>query len=154
MPPVKTNSAAAKAWIRRRFATLGLAALLSTSAAAGVSITCRVSYQNSDGFYSEFQTGTVSFMTGFELREATGSLRYDWDDIYALIRTGEDAVAVVTLDTAFALAGPEELDLDSLKAIFAREPVVTGSQQFVSDKRLWRIMAKETDGGWIDPRIE
>jgi hypothetical protein len=135
-------------------AALGLPAVLSTPALAGVSINCLVSYQASDGFYSEYQPGTVSFMTGFELREATGSLRYDWDDIYALIPLGADNIAVVDLETAFALAGPAELDLDSLKAIFDREAVLTGSQRFTPENRRWRIKAREADGDWIDPRIE
>ena len=137
----------------RFLAAMVLSALLSTPAIAGVVIACLVSYQDSDGFFSDYQTATVSFMTGFELREATDSLRYDWDDIYALVQIGEDDVAVVNLDTAFALAGPAELNPASVRAIFADEPVLSGSQEAVSEKRRWRIKARREDGVWIDPRV-
>lgn len=132
----------------------GLCVLSATKAWGEVSMLCRVAYKTGDGFYSEYQTKTVTFMTGFELREATDSLRYDWDDIYALVQMGEEDVVVLNLDTAFALPGPSELDVESVKAIFHGQLEIMATQEFAGEKRRWRVKARDADGSWIDPRLD
>lgn len=142
-----------KRW-RNVMIVAGLLVLPGTAAWGEVSMLCRVAYKTGDGFYSDYQTKTVTFMTGFELREATDSLRYDWDDIYALVQMNEEEVAVLNLDTAFALPGPSDLDIESVKAIFHGELEITATQEFAGEKRRWRVKARDGNGRWIDPRID
>jgi hypothetical protein len=142
-----------KRWLNAMMVA-GLLMLPGTPAWGEITMLCRVAYKTGDGFYSEFQTKTVTFMSGFELREATDSLRYDWDDIYALVQMDEEEVAILNLDTAFALPGPSELDVESVKAIFYGQSEIMASQEFAGEKRRWRVRARESNGSWIDPRID
>jgi hypothetical protein len=143
-----------KRWRWNVMIVAGLLVLPGTAAWGAITMLCRVAYKTGDGFYSEYQTKTVTFMTGFELREATDSLRYDWDDIYALVQMGEEEVAILNLDTAFALPGPSELNVESVKAIFDGQSEIMALQEFAGEKRRWRVKAREANGHWIDPRLD
>jgi hypothetical protein len=135
--------------ICRRVALFSLVLLVfSESAEAKVERYCRVSYETQVG-WSDEHLDEVTFVTGYELNQATKKFSFDGYAKYALVWFAKDEVAINEIDT-FAITGLE-VTPDGFKNMFLVGRAVKGDQVNSDGDRHWRIHAKELIQ-FIDPR--
>jgi hypothetical protein len=93
--------------------------------------TCAVRYSTEDGWSKKYIVD-VTFMSGFELNQATSSYRYSSYSVYALIFWGRDEVTIIKL-SSYVLCG-YEVDRNCIAAASLSD--LKGSDQ---DDDQWRI---------------
>jgi len=112
---------------------------------------CKVSYETEIGFSKEYVV-EITFTTGNELNEATGSYIFSNFDNYALIWFDQGEVAILEIDSIVFGIG-EEFDSEDFKKLFYLMGETKATQVNSDSPRTWRIKAKELFD-WIDPRVE
>lgn len=91
--------------MKRILICLCLLLAVTTFAEAKYRQVCIAQYQTQYGWSKKYEV-EVTFMTGFELNQATGSMRYKSTAVYAIIFWGQGQASVIQLSN-FLLCGYE-----------------------------------------------
>lgn len=126
-----------------------LTLLASATGHAEVSRSCKVSYQTSDGWSSEYLV-EVDFMSGVELFRKTADGSYGPLDAFAMVWFGPGEVAIIKLNPLIPVVAGE-LESEHFRRMFLVDESVQGSQVNAANGRTWKIRAKEF-GQFIDSR--
>jgi len=117
---------------------LAVSVFLAIPSYAGVSRTCVVQYETSDGWSKEYFM-SVNFLTGKELNKATKTFKYNAFSTYAAIWFGEGEVALVEVDRPMIGIG-DTFDASDFSTQFRIISSVDGKDQ--QDKK-WRLETKK-----------
>jgi hypothetical protein len=126
-----------------------ISVLLTASSYAETRRLCKVYYETENG-WSQGYTMEVSFLTGYELNNATRSYSYSMFSNYCLIWFGKGEVAILKINATLFRSG-NEFERDDFLNLFLLQSEIRCVQVNSEDERNWKIKAKEFIN-FIDPR--
>jgi len=127
-----------------------LAILLFTSSSFGeIHRLCKVSYQTESGMSNGY-TMEVTFISGFELNQATNSFSYEPYSNYCLLWFAQGEVAILKIGS-FVLRNGNEFGHQDFRNLFLLRNDIDCEQVNSKEPRIWTVTAREFIN-WIDAR--
>ena len=123
--------------------------LFASSSLAEIRRLCKVQYETESGLSSSY-TMEITFITGFELNQATNSFSYEPYSNYCLIWFAKGEVAILKINMVL-MRSSNEFQRRDFRNLFLFQTAAQCTQINSDNEREWTITAKEFLN-WIDAR--
>lgn len=128
----------------KRLLFLIICGLITAATSARFVVLCDIQYKTENGWSDKYRAKVI-FLSGCEMQPQQYS-----NEVYVAIWFSEEECAIIKLDVTHLSAN---FGIKDFKSIFFVKPYIDGKQVNTEYERVWRIISKQTVGGFIDKNV-